>query len=277
MTVRGSPTEGLDVQGHGTTDPGSPGLIDTHCHCLPGVDDGPEDLEEAMDLCRMLVAEGVHMVIATPHQLGRYDGGNTPAEIRQQVAQLNHALTQRGIRLDVLPGAEVRIDERIVSLLQHDRILTLGDLGAFVLLELPHETFLDIGPLLVALSKMGVRGVLAHTERSAFLAANPQFLMNWADARPIVQINASSLVGDLGHAVQKAAWALLDLPLEAIVASDAHHAQTRPPRLIQAMHMLDAKAPHVAQRVFRQVPWQIARTYGSGRRGTTPVPGGHSL
>ena len=47
---------------------------DVHCHCLPHLDDGPESLEEALALCRKLVEDRVSTVVATPHQLGRFEG-----------------------------------------------------------------------------------------------------------------------------------------------------------------------------------------------------------
>ena len=42
-------------------------MIDIHCHILPGIDDGPRNLEESSDLARMFVREGYRQVIATPH------------------------------------------------------------------------------------------------------------------------------------------------------------------------------------------------------------------
>ena len=45
--------------------------VDVHCHCLPGLDDGPQTLADAISLCRQIVEDGITTVIATPHQLGR--------------------------------------------------------------------------------------------------------------------------------------------------------------------------------------------------------------
>jgi len=42
-------------------------VIDTHCHLLAGVDDGPRTDAEALRLARKLVAEGVTTVLCTPH------------------------------------------------------------------------------------------------------------------------------------------------------------------------------------------------------------------
>ena len=89
--------------------------------------------------------------------------------IRQAVDLLRAALRERGIDLQVLPGAEVRLDERMDELLARDEILTLADAGRHILLELPWDALIDIEPLLVQLACRGVHVILAHpgTERPA--------------------------------------------------------------------------------------------------------------
>ena len=44
-------------------------MIDIHFHCLPGIDDGPRNWEEAIALCRAAEADGVQTIVATPHVL----------------------------------------------------------------------------------------------------------------------------------------------------------------------------------------------------------------
>src|SRR5437588_1611323 len=94
---------------------------DVHCHCLPGLDDGPATLEDALDLCRALVDDGITVAIATPHQLGRYEGQNQAAKVRQAVEMLQRALVEQKVPLRVVPGADVRIDERLPDLLDSDQ------------------------------------------------------------------------------------------------------------------------------------------------------------
>ena len=132
---------------------GVPRCVDIHCHCLPGLDDGPATIDDALVMCDALVDDGVTTVIATPHQLGAYDGVNTAASIREAVAAFVTELGAAGIPLEVLPGADVRVDERLMRLLAEDKILTAGDLGRHLLLELPHELFVDPLPVIVALSR----------------------------------------------------------------------------------------------------------------------------
>src|SRR5215831_6565428 len=111
--------------------------VDIHCHVLPGIDDGPRSLDESLTLCRSLMRDGITTVIATPHQLGRYDGHNCAKEVRRRVAELQTILDQKKIPLKILSGGEVRIDERITKLLHDDHILTLADGKRYLLLELP--------------------------------------------------------------------------------------------------------------------------------------------
>ena len=47
-------------------------MIDVHAHVLPGLDDGPADVAEALALLRVLAAEGVTTVCATPHVTPEY-------------------------------------------------------------------------------------------------------------------------------------------------------------------------------------------------------------
>src|SRR5690348_17027327 len=87
----------------------APRCVDIHCHCLPELDDGPVSMDDAIALCRALVEDGITSVIATPHQLGRYDRLNTAAEIRSIVDELSDRLKEQGVPLEVFPGGDVRL------------------------------------------------------------------------------------------------------------------------------------------------------------------------
>jgi len=134
---------------------------DIHCHIVPGIDDGASDLEESLAMAAAASHDGARTVIATPHQLG----GNahvTASAIRAGVASLNGAIAAAGIELEVLPGADVRIEPELPKLLRRGEVLTLADRGKHVLLELPHEVYFPLETLLAALSKQGLTGILSH-------------------------------------------------------------------------------------------------------------------
>lgn len=42
-------------------------LFDIHCHILPGVDDGSQNIENSIEMIKEEIANGVTDVILTPH------------------------------------------------------------------------------------------------------------------------------------------------------------------------------------------------------------------
>jgi len=46
---------------------GGDGLVDIHCHALPGVDDGAASVAMGLDMLRRAADEGVDDVVLTPH------------------------------------------------------------------------------------------------------------------------------------------------------------------------------------------------------------------
>lgn len=232
--------------------------IDIHCHCLPGVDDGPATISESLSLCRALVDEGVTTVIATPHQLGRFSDHNEAKHIREQVAALNDQLESSGIGLKVIPGGDVRVDERICRLIETDRILTLADGGKYILLELPHEIFIDIEPLLAELSTLGIRAIISHPERHHVIAEHPSVLLRWLARSAYIQVTCASLLGDFGPMAQQMAWHFLTLGWVCFVATDAHDLDGRRPRMKTSYRRISTKlGEETANRVCIENPLRV--------------------
>ena len=66
-------------------------MIDLHCHLLPGIDDGPATPEEALEMARIAVANGITAAHVTPHlHPGRWE--NDRAKIEAAVAAYRAAL-----------------------------------------------------------------------------------------------------------------------------------------------------------------------------------------
>ena len=71
-------------------------MIDLHCHLIPGLDDGAEDLEVALEMARLAVADGITITACTPHILpGVYE--NSGPAIRAAAASLQATLADRGV------------------------------------------------------------------------------------------------------------------------------------------------------------------------------------
>ncbi len=70
-------------------------------HILPGVDDGPASLEEALDLARFCVHDGITHIAATPHRHRHLR--LLRADILPPVARFQEELAKAGLTLIVLP------------------------------------------------------------------------------------------------------------------------------------------------------------------------------
>ena len=125
-------------------------FVDIHCHLLPEIDDGAANWDESLAMARMAVADGIGVVVATPHQLGAFSHNSAP-KIRLAVEELQSRLEAERIPLQVLPGADVRIETDLAARLGRDEVLSLADNGRYVLLELPHEMYFPLDRLLADL------------------------------------------------------------------------------------------------------------------------------
>ena len=199
-----------------------------HFHILPGVDDGPRTLDEALELARMTVADGTSTVVATPHARD-VDIASVP----ERVGQLQADLDDAQIELTVLPGVEIAQDDRLTA--DELEIAAQGPPDArWVLLEAP--LFLDAPGLLDAAAAITQRGyglLIGHPERSRALMTSGR-IDELTAAGAKLQINGSSLIGRHGPRVRDWAIELASSGRVDVVASDAHR-PSRGPVLTEAV------------------------------------------
>jgi protein-tyrosine phosphatase len=208
-------------------------FVDIHCHMLPGIDDGAADWGESLAMAQMAADDGIATVIATPHQLG-ICRGNRGEEIRRRTTELQARLQAAGVPLTVLPGADVRVDADIVEQIAAGEVLTLGDHGRHVLVELPHDLYLPLEPLVARLARLGTDCILSHPERNEGILRKPEVVGPLVDAGCLLQITAGSVCGLFGPRCQQLAEWLLADGLCHFVATDAHGARSRRPLVRRA-------------------------------------------
>jgi len=208
-------------------------FVDIHCHLLPMIDDGAKSLEESLAMAEIAVGDGIETTVVTPHQLGSYNHNQGEA-IRRRTEQLQLHLQANGIPLTVLPGADVRIEEGMIGKITRGEVLTLADRGRHVLLELPHEMYFPLEPVLDALTDAGLAGILSHPERNQGLLKQPAFVESLVDYGCLMQVTAGSLMGTFGRASQEMAEWMLREDLVHFLATDAHGPQSRRPLMRRA-------------------------------------------
>ncbi len=208
-------------------------MIDMHCHFLPGLDDGAPDLDTALEMARVAVADGIRFAVLTPHiERGLHD--NDKAVISSCFESFRRELSLARIPLRVFMGSEVRMDLAMIQMFGREEIPFLGVMDGYeiVLLELPPGHVPVGAPRYVErLVRQRIRPMIAHPERNAEIVADPSRLDPLLAAGSLLQLNAGSLTGEFGKASRRCARHLLGLRVFKVLASDAHDLHTRRPVL----------------------------------------------
>lgn len=208
-------------------------MIDLHCHLLPGIDDGPDTLEESLALARIAVGNGITKAVLTPHiHPGRYH--NDRDSISRDREAFAAALASHGIPLELGFAAEVRIGPEIMPLIEQDRIPFLGlhNGDRLLLLEFPHSHIpLGSEKFVAWLLSQKIRPLIAHPERNKDVIRNIDKINPFVEAGCLLQITAGALVGAFGPHAQLRAEQLLQRGWVSVIASDAHNSKTRPPAI----------------------------------------------
>jgi protein-tyrosine phosphatase len=236
-------------------------VIDTHCHLLPGLDDGPADEPGAVELARQLFAVGVRFVLCTPHWSRLFP--TTAAAAREALVALRSALFAAEVPLQLGLAAELSPATAVSASAEE---LAKRSVGGFLLVELEPDTpAAYLQTLLERLGEEGLRPILAHPERCRSVRDQPRLLEEARSAGALVQVVAPSLTGSWGGDVQAAARRLLDRGLVDLLGSDAHRARRRGAHLGRA-------AALVAERLGADVLHELTERGPARVVGRSPQP-----
>jgi protein-tyrosine phosphatase len=235
-------------------------MIDIHHHCLPGVDDGPRTLSEAVDLCRMAADEGIETIVATPHVLrGRWKNASR-AQLAAILEQLRTAL---GDTPRVVLGSEYFFGHDMDDMLRNETIIPLAG-GRYVLVEFAANA---VPPLirdpLYRVQLGGWTPVIAHPERNIVFQSKPELLQSLIRIGVKTQVTTGSITGEFGPEAQAAANDWLKRGWVHVIATDAHNAAKRPPRFRAArQRVVDFLGEEIAQFLFVDNPNSIVESRG---------------
>lgn len=232
------------------------GYIDTHNHILPGLDDGPVGVDEAVDMARVAYAAGITKIVATPHHNDFHQP--TKQEILESLELLRLGLAEANVPVEVYPGNELRIDPRLPAELKDGSVLPLAD-SRFILLEFPFDGIPFFAENVIFQLRLdGWRPILAHCERIYDIQQKPQRLQKYIDMGCMVQVNSNSLTGELGRKSRDVAIRLLKLGFVDVLASDAHAAHRRVPDFAEALAEAEKVIGHeAAEKLVRDNPAKI--------------------
>jgi protein-tyrosine phosphatase len=235
-------------------------VIDLHTHILPGVDDGVDTEEEAIEFARVAYDDGVRTMVATPHCKEGFFFSDRKT-VLAEVEKLRTRLSEASVPLEVLPGAEVYICPDLPERIRDGRAPTLADNGKTLLLELSYTQYpVDLENLVFKLKLQGIVPLLAHPERIRYFQDDVKRYEAVIRLGAYGQITTGSLVGVFGETVEELSEELVRKRLVHVMASDSHNLRGRPPVLSEGLEVLGSLVgDDLAERMVTEFPSKLLR------------------
>ena len=205
-------------------------MIDFHSHILPGVDDGPQTVEESLAMLRTGFLQGVDAMVSTSHFYG-YD--DYPEEFlrRRNLAakQLTDAmLYSTEVYPRVILGAEVLFFPGI-SEAESIGLLRIGN-SRSILIEPPMSPWSE--DMLEEIVQLGrnfdLLPVIAHVDRYMEILKDDSLMDRVLQKKLAVQVNGTYF---LNPKTRKEAFANLKAGKIHLIGSDCHNLESRPQNL----------------------------------------------
>lgn len=213
------------------------GFADMHAHVLFGLDDGPNTVQDSIALLRAAYADGIRILVATPH-VHSINHADYAEKYRAAFSAAQNAARQIAPDFRLLPGNELLAFSGCGDAIRSGHVLTLGG-TALVLTEFPVQ--IDLQAMTARLSEIqyaGYQPVLAHAERYSCLADNKLKCLSEMKKRGILlQINAQTVISP-GFFYKNTLKKMFVSGLIDFVATDAHSVAHRPPRMKKAYQIL---------------------------------------
>ncbi|MGP0034273.1 MAG: CpsB/CapC family capsule biosynthesis tyrosine phosphatase [Solirubrobacteraceae bacterium] len=198
--------------------------VDLHAHVLPGIDDGPADMDGALAMLHAAAAAGIGTIAVTPHLRSDFPDVRV-TELAPRAQQLREAGEMAGIDIRIISGAEVSLLWALEASDEQLALATYDQGGTDLLIETPTFNVIGLESLLYRLRAKGLRVTLAHPERSADFQRDPARLVELVRQGVLLQVNAETLLkGGRRSDAQRLGRYLCLEGLAHALASDGHRA-----------------------------------------------------
>ena len=196
------------------------GYTDFHCHILPGVDDGFQEMEQSLSVLDDYAGAGVRKVWLTPHIME--DMPNTTDALRSRFDEL-HKAYKGPIELHL--AAENMLDGLFDSRLASRDLLPIGDNGDHLLVETSYyNPPMGLENILAGIMSAGYFPMLAHPERYNYMT-NERYL-KIKNMGVKFQLNLPSLAGFYSRGTYERARWLLKQGMYDFIGTDLHNKST---------------------------------------------------
>lgn len=193
---------------------------DVHCHILPGVDHGSQNVEQSLAMLQAELDMGVNRVVCTSHVTSQ-TFENTVDSLTHAYEELVQAVKEAELEVEIFASAEYRVDEYFNKEYAAGNILPMP--GNFLLLENSfQQELLELDELLFDCQLKGYKPMLAHPERYSYYARRHQRLTQLHNNGVKFQLNILSLTGFFGAMARETAVWLIKNNMVDFLGSDMH-------------------------------------------------------
>lgn len=203
-------------------------LVETHCHIIPGIDDGAQDVQTSLKMIAKLQEQGAKKIILTPHYYSDTISLDDFLRARDKAFnELIKALPSGSPTL--IPAAEVYISDYVFNNKSLDE-LKIGN-SNYILIEHAFSSSFsqkNYDRLMNLYCDYGAKPILAHIERYPALMGDIDKLRDYIEMGCLTQVNISSFA-DSPRGVRKKLIKMLNNGYIHLIGSDAHNLSSRPP------------------------------------------------
>lgn len=189
---------------------------DWHCHILPGVDDGVDNLEESLAILGQYEQAGYKTVWLTPHIME--DVPNTTERLRRAYERLQQAYTGP---IQLRLAAENMLDSLFSERLEAGDVLPIGNSNTLLVETSYFSAPYRFHQTLDKIKSKGYFPLLAHPERYNYIN-DMRTYRELKDKGVRFQMNLLSLCGHYGPMVKEKAIKLLNAGMIDHCGTDLH-------------------------------------------------------
>ena len=190
------------------------GFTDWHSHILPGVDDGVQTMDDALEILAEYENLGVEQIWLTPHIMEDYP--NSTSMLLNRFEELKQAYTGD---ITLCLASENMLDHLFEQRLEADDLLTFNDNWLLVETSYFNPPF-AMTDILERIKQKGYIPVLAHPERYLYMSKDDYRRLK--RMRVLFQMNLPSVVGAYGKEVRKRAEWLKSQGFYDLQGTDVH-------------------------------------------------------
>ncbi len=213
------------------------GMVDTHIHVVPGVDDGSAFMDMSIMMIIRSYEQGVCKVIATPHGFSFLADSKA---VRSRFDALSEEIGKSPFDIPLCLGSEIFMDgtntDNVIRALKGKILPTMNETD-YVLTEF--NTKIDISAALGCVERLtdkGYKPIIAHAER--YVSMSSQDIGKLIGSGCLIQINVWSIFEEQNEIIKGNARRMLDNKYVTFLGSDSHGMYYRPPELTSGLDYL---------------------------------------